>query len=94
MKMSSLEPRYVSLFLRIYVFALNGTIYAWISNAIHRPPAKRTAAFAFINSVGNVASIWTPFCFYDTEAPHYVTALSINIGLLGLSMVCAVVLRW
>lgn len=32
-------------------------IYAWIANAIPRPPAKRAAALAFINSVGNAASI-------------------------------------
>jgi len=94
MTTSSFGPRYFSFFLMVGVFALNGTIYAWISNAIPRPPAKRAAAFAFINSFGNAASIWTPFTYYDTEAPHYRTALGINIGLLGLSMVCAVILRW
>ena len=35
-------------------------IYAWISSSIPRPPAKRAAAMAFMNSVGNAASIWTP----------------------------------
>ncbi|KAK6434682.1 hypothetical protein LTR95_009129 [Oleoguttula sp. CCFEE 5521] len=50
--------RYFSLFLLIFIFAMNGTIYAWIANSIPRPPAKRAAALAFINSVGNAASIW------------------------------------
>nr|OQO31357.1 hypothetical protein B0A51_03352 [Rachicladosporium sp. CCFEE 5018] len=53
--------RYFSLFLLVFIFAMNGTIYAWIANSIPRPPAKRAAALAFINSVGNAASIW------DTE---------------------------
>lgn len=56
-------PRYFSFFLMNFVFAQNGTIYAWISNAIPRPPAKRAAALAFINSIGNSASIWTPFTY-------------------------------
>lgn len=51
MTTSSFGPRYFSLFLMNFVFAMNGTIYAWIANAIPRPPAKRAAALAFINSV-------------------------------------------
>lgn len=43
--------RYFSLFLMVVIFAMNGTTYAWIASAIPRPPAKRAAAFAFINSI-------------------------------------------
>lgn len=63
MATDSFGPRYFSFFLMNFVFAQNGTIYAWISNAIPRPPAKRAAALAFINSIGNSASIWTPFTY-------------------------------
>jgi MFS family permease len=86
--------RYFSLFLLIFIFATNGTIYAWISNSIPRPPAKRAAALAFINSVGNAASIWTPFTYNDSDAPHYVVAMGINIGLMGIAAIGAVVLRF
>lgn len=87
-------PRYFSFFLMIFVFAQNGTIYAWIANAIPRPPAKRAAALAFINSVGNAASIWTPFIYFDWSAPHYRPALGANIGLQIVALICALVLRW
>lgn len=60
---------------------MNGTTYAWIANAIPRPPAKRAAAFAFINAIGNSASIWTPFVYTTGSAPHYRPALGMNIGL-------------
>ena len=43
--------KYFSLFLMVFIFSMNGTTYAWIANAIPRPPAKRAAAFAFINSI-------------------------------------------
>lgn len=90
----SFGPRYFSFFLMNFVFAMNGTIYAWISNAIPRPPAKRAAALAFINSVGNSASIWTPFTYTDSSAPYYRPALGVCCGLQILALICAVVLRW
>lgn len=86
--------RYFSLFLLNFIFAMNGTIYAWIANAIPRPPAKRAAALAFVNSVGNAASIWTPFTYNDKDAPHYVVAMGVNIGLTCLAAVCGVILRF
>jgi len=67
-------------------------IYAWISNAIPRPPAKRTVSLAFMNSIGNMASIWTPFT-YTTE-PYYRMALGIVIGLMAVAAAGACVLRW
>jgi nitrate/nitrite transporter NarK len=77
-----------------FVFAQNGTIYAWISNAIPRPPAKRAAALAFINSIGNSASIWTPFTYFPSSKPHYRPALGVCIGLQVLSLACFVIMRF
>lgn len=85
-------PRYFSLFLLNFIFVMNGTIYAWIANAIPRPPAKRAAALAFINSVGNAASIWTPFT-YDSSDKHYRVPMGINVGLVALASICGLVMR-
>ncbi|KAK8201403.1 hypothetical protein M8818_005871 [Zalaria obscura] len=93
MTTNSFGPRYFSFFLMIFVFAQNGTIYAWIANAIPRPPAKRAAALAFINSVGNAASIWTPFTYTPSSAPHYRPALGVCIGLEVVALICAVILK-
>lgn len=90
MTTDSFGPRYFSLFLMVFIFAMNGTIYAWIASAIPRPPAKRAAAFAFINSIGNSASIWTPFVYRDQDKPHYRPALGMNIGLLFIAALCGV----
>jgi MFS family permease len=93
MTTDSFGPRYFSLFLMCFVFAMNGTCYAWIASAIPRPPAKRAAAFAFINSIGNSASIWTPFTYRDQDKPHYRLALGICIGLQVVAAVMGVWLR-
>ncbi|PKY01152.1 permease of the major facilitator superfamily [Aspergillus campestris IBT 28561] len=83
-------PRYFSFFLMMFVFAQNGTVYSWIANAIPRPPAKRAAAYAFINSVGNSASIWTPYTYREKDSPHYVTAMAVCIALQVLGFLMAV----
>jgi hypothetical protein len=93
MTTDSFGPRYFSFFLMNFVFAQNGTIYAWMSNAIPRPPAKRAAALAFINSIGNSASIWTPFTYWPSSAPHYQPALGICIGLEVLALACFIGMR-
>ncbi|EFE38077.1 MFS transporter [Trichophyton verrucosum HKI 0517] len=87
-------PRYFSFFLMIFVFALNGTLYGWIASAIPRPPAKRAAAYAFINSLGNSASIWTPFTYRNGDQPHYRLALGVAVACQLLAAACVVFLRW
>lgn len=87
-------PRYASFFLMIFIFAQNGTLYGWISNAIPRPPAKRAAAYAFINAFGNSASIWTPYTYRKEDKPYYRTAMGVNIALQMIGFGCAVFLRF
>lgn len=41
-----------------------------------------------------MASIWTPFTYFDTSAPYYRPALGIVIGLFVASAGGAVVLRF
>ncbi|KAJ5132088.1 hypothetical protein N7448_006246 [Penicillium atrosanguineum] len=89
-KTESFGPRYFSLFLMVFVFAQNGTLYSWIANALPRPPAKRAAAYAFINSIGNSASIWTPYTYLESEKPKYYTAMYVCIGLQVLGLLCGV----
>ena len=59
-----------------------------------RPPAKRAAAMAFMNSIGNMASIWTPFTYTDSSAPHYRPALGVVIGLMVLAGIGGIGMRF
>lgn len=82
MTTSSFGPRYFSLFLMNFAFTMIGTMFGWIGSTIPRPRAKRAAAYAFINSVGNSASIWTPYTYTATSAPYYRPALGVCTGVL------------
>jgi hypothetical protein len=87
-------PRYFSFFLMMFVFTINGTQFAWISSSIPRPPAKRAAALAIMNALGNSTSIWTSFTYRPHDAPHYRPGLGIAAGLLVMAFIFANVLRW
>lgn len=90
MTTTSFGPRYFSFFLMMFVFAQNSTLYSWVANALPRPPAKRAAAYAFINSIGNSASIWTPYTYLVGDAPYYYTALGVCIALQAIGALMAV----
>lgn len=94
MTTTTFGPRYFSLFLIVFVFAINGTCYAWIAGAIPRPPAKRAVAYAFINAIGNSASIWTPFTYRNQDAPRYLPALLTCLALQVLAFFCGLWMRW
>ncbi|PGH14796.1 hypothetical protein AJ79_02812 [Helicocarpus griseus UAMH5409] len=91
---SMFGPRYFSFFLMMFIFAMFGTCFSWIASALPRPPAKRAAAYAFINSVGNSASVWTPFTYRDQDKPYFRPALGTCIALAGIAGIMGVSLRW
>ena len=94
MNTTHFAARYVSLFFMLFIFCINGIFFAWIATSIPRPPAKRAAAYSFVNAVGNSASTWTPFTYRDADSPYYRPALGLNIGLLTITALCCCYLRW
>ncbi|KAK6823155.1 hypothetical protein RU639_006012 [Aspergillus parasiticus] len=94
MTVDGFGPKYFSFFLVIFVFAMNSTLFTWIATSIPRPPAKRAAAIAIINGLGNSASIWTPFTYSSSEAPYYRTAFGISAGLQIIAAGLALWLRF
>ncbi|KAL1961501.1 hypothetical protein VTN77DRAFT_1662 [Rasamsonia byssochlamydoides] len=92
MTTSTFGPRYFSLFLMNFVFAMNGTLYGWIATSIPRPPAKRAAAYAFINSVGNSASIWTPYTYRTQDQPYYRPALGVCTALQVIALIMGLIM--
>lgn len=93
MTTDSFGPRYFSFFLMIFVFTLNGTQYAWTASSIPRPPAKRAAVLAIMNSLGNSTSIWTPFTYKVKDAPHYRPALACTCALQVGAALLAIAIR-
>lgn len=47
-----------------------------------------------MNSVGNAASIWTPFTYRTQDAPYYRPAIGCCIGMQCIAAICAVILKF
>lgn len=72
---STTAPRYFSLFLMVGgMFGSYNVALAWISSTFARPRAKRAAAYATINSLGNIAQIWSPYLYDKKYGPKYTVS--------------------
>ncbi|KAF2399356.1 major facilitator superfamily transporter [Trichodelitschia bisporula] len=89
-----LGVRYVSLFLMLAgVYGSYNVALAWISSTLPHPVEKRSAAIAIINTVGNMAQIWSPFFYAQGYAPRYGLAMGANTLFCLACIVATLVLR-
>ncbi|KAI5449816.1 hypothetical protein NCC49_004028 [Naganishia albida] len=88
-------PRYFSLFLMIGgMFGSYNVALAWISSTFARPRAKRAAAYAIINSLGNVAQVWSPYLYDKKYSPRYQVAFATNTVMAAAAVLFCLVLRF
>ena len=87
-------PKYLSFFFMMFLMNVNGTLFSWIAGVVARPPAKRAAAYALINSLGNSVSIWTPYTYLDNETPYFYTGIGVCVGLTAACGALMVLLRF
>lgn len=90
-------PRYVAMMLMVPgIYTGYGVTLAWISNSIPRPPAKRAAALAAINSVSNLSSIYASYMYPQQKGvthPNLVTPLAVDSATAVLAIIMATILR-
>ncbi|KAF2139294.1 uncharacterized protein K452DRAFT_74939 [Aplosporella prunicola CBS 121167] len=89
----ALPARYLSLFLMLAgQYGPYNVALAWISSTIPQPLEKRSAAIAIINTIGNIAQIYSPYFYFD--GPRYYQAMIAN-ACFCLACLCAtLILRW
>lgn len=67
---------------------------AWMANVAARPQKKRAIGLAMNNSIGNLALVWTPYLYPETDGPRYMTAWSVNLALTVITVVSAAALSF
>lgn len=78
-----LGARYLGVFLMLGgVYGSYNVALAWISSTLPRPREKRASAIALVNTVGNIAQIYSPYLYPASDGPRYLVAMSVN----GLSI--------
>lgn len=67
--------------------------YAWISNSIPRPPAKRAVAIAFINAFSQLGNISGSYIWPKNWGPSYRYSYAICIACSGLCIIMCFIFR-
>ncbi|KAK9457079.1 major facilitator superfamily domain-containing protein [Dipodascopsis uninucleata] len=86
-------PRYVAMMLILQIYNSWALGYAWLSSTIPRPPIKRAAAVAFVNTGGNIPNVFVPYLFYSTATPHYYAGFSVCLCFAAISMIGCIFLK-
>ncbi|TFK51137.1 MFS general substrate transporter [Heliocybe sulcata] len=89
----SVGGRYMSLFLMASGYTGFALTLVWVSNAIPRPPAKRSIAMGVVNGFGNIGNLIGSFVWKANWSPEYHQSMIIGIATLTLSCTLAFVIR-
>ncbi|KAJ5642855.1 uncharacterized protein N7484_005362 [Penicillium longicatenatum] len=93
MTTTATAPRYISMFLMTMGYSCGFVMLGWISSTIPRSPAKRAAAIAIINAMGNIGSIPGSYIFPSNYGPYYVKSFGAELAILAFACLCALALR-
>lgn len=86
--------RYVSMFLMACGYSGFALTLVWVSNAIPRPPAKRSAAIGIVNGFGNLGNLIGSYAWKAEWGPDYHPSMEIGIAALGFASILAFVIRY
>ncbi|CZR50886.1 related to permease of the major facilitator superfamily [Phialocephala subalpina] len=90
-----LGARYLSLFLMLSgVYGSYNVALAWISSTLPRPVEKRAAAIAIVNTIGNIAQIYSPYMYPSSDGPRYLSAMIANSIFCLTCILTTLFLRW
>lgn len=67
-------------------FAANALVYSWAVSSLSATPEKKAAGGAFVNVVGHVGNVVSPYFFLEGERPGYRTAFVVMLVFIALSL--------
>lgn len=87
--------RYFAMVLFVgATYGVNNIGMGWVSSTLGQTNEKKAVAVALANCIGNVASVYTPYLWPDTDAPRFGTAMGASIGFSVGVVICAWVMRF
>ncbi|KAG1740814.1 major facilitator superfamily domain-containing protein [Suillus paluster] len=86
--------RYSSLFLMTAGFSGFALTLTWVSNAIPRPPAKRSVAMGLVNGIGNLGNVMGSYVWNSAWGPRYHQSMIITLCSLIISTTLGLLMRW
>lgn len=87
--------RYFAMVLFVgATYGVNNIGMAWVASTLGQTNEKKAVAVALANTLGNIASIYTPYLWPDSDAPRFGTAMGASIGFSVGVVICAWVMRF
>ncbi|KAF4120344.1 MFS family permease [Geosmithia morbida] len=92
---SSIGARFFAMFLMpMGAVSAYQIILSWVANSFPRPLAKRSAAIAICNMVGNTATIYGSYMYAESTAPQYRPGGSADAAICVCVAALALALRY
>ncbi|KIJ65885.1 hypothetical protein HYDPIDRAFT_174700 [Hydnomerulius pinastri MD-312] len=85
--------RYFSLFLMTCGYCGFTLTLVWVSNAIPRPPAKRSVAIGLVNGFGNLGNLMGSYIWKANWSPQYHQSMIIALCALAFASFLSFVVR-
>ncbi|KAI0741207.1 MFS general substrate transporter [Earliella scabrosa] len=90
----SIAGRYIAMFLMASGYAGFALTLVWVSNAIPRPPAKRSAAMGVVNGFGNLGNLIGSYVWKAAWGPDYHQSMFIGIAGFAVATVLGIIIRY
>lgn len=78
-------------------FGINNIILGWASSTLGQTDEKKAVAIAMCNTLGSLASIYTPYLWPLTDSPRYKTAwissIAFSFGVIVLAWLLRIALK-
>ncbi|KAM0322146.1 hypothetical protein ACHAQA_009634 [Verticillium albo-atrum] len=90
----NIPARFVGIMLFVgATYGVNNIILGWTASVVGQTDEKKAVAIAMCNTLGNLASVYTPYLWPSSDEPRYLTAMLASIGFSFGVIACAWVMR-
>ena len=91
----NVAARFFAIFLFAgFSYGVNNINISWAAATIGQTDEKKSVGIAIVNTVGNCASILSPYLWPDSDSPRFVTAQSASLAFCGLAITPTWVMRF
>jgi hypothetical protein len=74
-------------------YGVNNINIAWVAATVGQTDEKKAVAIAITNTLGNLASVYTPYLWPDRDAPRFAPAMYASIGFSAGVVILSWVMR-
>ncbi|KAH8811216.1 major facilitator superfamily domain-containing protein [Xylogone sp. PMI_703] len=77
----NVAARFVGIMLFVgSTYGVNTIMHGWTASVVGQTDEKKAVAIALHNTLGNLASVYTPYLWPDSAAPRYLSPMMASVG--------------